>query len=168
MKKLLKRTVAIGLAATLAVAAVAGTAYAYFTDQVKATGVKEVVFGYDYKTNDNIVDGKKVVNIENTGQTEIAARVMIFGAEDAKHAEIVPDKGWSKEIIEGVACFTYTKKALAPGEKTTNIVVELTGVPEDESDQFEVIVVGQASPVAYNEDGTKWWPYNWTATDEQE
>lgn len=67
----------------LAVTAFAGTAWAYFTDQVRASGEKEVVFGYDYETEEKIEGTDKVIRIVNKGATEVMARVLIFGAGDA-------------------------------------------------------------------------------------
>ena len=166
MRKLAKKAIAIGLASTLAVTAAAGTAWAYFTDQVKASGEKEVVLGYDYYTYEFLEGNTKVVKIQNTGQTEIMVRVFIFGAgmdDNNGRTVISPDSGWNP--MGGDGGFTYSL-SLKPGEWTSEIRIDLAdGLNADELDKFEVTVVGQASPTAYDENGNPY-PYNWTGKSE--
>lgn len=163
MRKLAKKAIAIGLASTLAVTAVAGTAWGYFTDQVEASGAKEVVFGYDYYTDESLEGNTKVVKIENTGPTEIMVRVFIFGAgmgDNNGRTIIDPGDGWMP--MGGDEGFTYNL-SLKPGETTTEIRIELAqGLDAEELGEFEVTVVGQASPTAYDENG-KPYGYNWTS-----
>lgn len=176
MRKRAHKLIAIGLASVLAVAAFGGTAYAYFTDQVKASGEKEVVFGYNYETEERIEGTEKVVRIVNTGDTEIMARVLIFGAGEVDNqgrTEIVPGAGWQKQPAGEGTCFVYNvplKPQGQEGDATTELRIKLTGtqVDADEAEDFEVIVVGQVSPVAYNAAGTSWYGYNWTNSGQEE
>lgn len=170
MRKLAKRAIAIGLASTLAVAAVAGTAWGYFTDQVEGRGEASVAFGYDYRVDEDIDEetGEKTVKIQNTGQTEIMARVLIFGAgdDDMLHRTEISHEGWTPQPSagEGGTCLVYDKPLL-PGEDTLPVHVSLTNVPEEDPGEFRVIVVGQASIVTYDDDGIPH-AYTWKNMDQ--
>lgn len=163
MRKMAKGAVAVGLASVLAVSALATTAWGYFTDQVRASGERELSFGYDYDTKETIEGTDKVVSIQNTGPTEVAARVLVFGAgaDDALGRTVIePGAGWAEQPSEQGTCYSYAR-VLAPGESTTELRVSLSWVVEGiEAEPFEVTVIGQASPVAYDEDGS-WYAYSW-------
>lgn len=168
MRKRAHRIIAAGLASVLAVTAFAGTAWAYFTDQVRASGEKEVVFGYDYETEEKIEGTDKVIRIVNKGATEVMARVLIFGAGDADdqgRTAIYPGDGWRQQQSDEGTCFVYTlplKPSGTDGDATTELRIKLTGAQGDEPEDFQVVVVGQVSPVAYNAAGTSWYGCNWT------
>lgn len=174
MKNMGKRIVAVAMASVLAVAAVAGSAYAYFTDFVKTEGQRQLVFGYSTETHEDISDdGTKTITISNTAITEAMVRVIIFGADTDDPqglTEIVAgdNDNWIKR---GAAAdrrgyiYEYSK-VLAPvgqeGSTTEPLQIKLNK-PEGQSglEEFQVIVIGQCSPVAYD-DNDRPYGYIWS------
>ncbi len=172
MKNMGKRIVAVAMASVLAVVAVAGSAYAYFTDFVKTEGQRELVFGYSTETHEDISDdGTKTITISNTAITEAMVRVIIFGADmdDPQGlTEIVAGGNWSdpKHASDGSGYIYEYTKVLAPvgqeGSTTEPLQIKLNK-PEGQSglEEFQVIVIGQCSPVAYD-DNDRPYGYIWS------
>lgn len=163
-----KRIVAVGLCSTLAVGAIGGTAYAYFTDQVKTSGTQELTMGYSTTTNEEIdeKDGTKRISITNTGPTEVMVRLLVFGAglDDTRQiTQIDGGDGWNlSRTVQN--CWEY-EDSLMPGDSTDKFVITMNDenkkeVTGDDPDEFHVIVVGQCSPTAY--EGDKPYGYTWS------
>lgn len=165
MTRVRKRIITIGLIAILALA-FAAPAYAYFTDVQRASGAQEVDLNYSAEItekhedpNSSLLD--KVVSIKNTGSSDIMARVFVSDAMDGwKVSATMKDATvWKSEKVTGGTLYTYTP-VIRPDETSGELTIEVSGTPEEHWANFDVIVVGQTSPVAYD-DNNKPYGYAW-------
>lgn len=165
MTRVRKRIITIGLIAIL-VLAFAAPAYAYFTDVQRASGAQEVDLNYSAEItekhedpNSSLLD--KVVSIKNTGSSDIMARVFVSDAMDGwKVSATMKDATvWKSEKVTGGTLYTYTP-VIRPDETSGELTIEVSGTPEEHWPNFDVIVVGQTSPVAYD-DNNKPYGYAW-------
>lgn len=165
MTRVRKRIITIGLIAILALA-FAAPAYAYFTDVQRASGAQEVDLKYSAEItekhenpNNSLLD--KVVSIKNTGSSDIMARVFVSDAMDGwtVSAKMKDATVWKSEKVTGGTLYTYTP-VIRPDETSGELKIEVSGTPEEHWSEFDVIVVGQTSPVAYD-DNNKPYGYAW-------
>lgn len=164
MTSLAKRAGVIALSATLGVTAFAGTAYAYFTSHTQAAGSHPIELGYSSEINEDIVDGNKDITMVNTGDTEIMVRIQLFyGTGVNNNVKItvpgentVENSGWSQEA-DGVWVYEHV---LQPGESTHSLWVDVEADEGTDLSNFDVTVIGQTSPIYYDENG-KAVPYLW-------
>ena len=66
---------------------------------------------------------------------------------------------WKSEKVTGGTLYTYTP-VIRPDETSGELTIEVSGTPEEHWPDFDVIVVGQTSPVAYD-DNNKPYGYAW-------
>lgn len=170
MTRLAKRITVIGLAAVLVLAALAAPAYAYFTDMLKVSGQQSVVLGYDSKVHEELENGNKTITIENTGETDIMVRVWIFGAVDHDGATVsVAGEGWKCEQSGEQQLWTYqgvltpNKDDGSTGHLTSELKVTVNAKASENKSpsNFEITVVGQTSPAAYDDASKSYYGYNW-------
>lgn len=165
MRLLAKKMVAVGLASTLCVAAVAGPAYAYFTDVVRASGQHSLTLGYSSELHEELDGLNKKITIENTGNTDVMVRVQIFGIENRPGMDIsVKGSNWQKAALpagqEEGQVWEYTQ-VLPPKATTDELLIEVKQTITDQLlGEFDIIVIGQTSPAAYDEAGNPY-AYNW-------
>lgn len=170
MIRVRKRIITIGLIAILALA-FAAPAYAYFTDVQRASGAQEVDLKYSAEVtekhedpNSSLLD--KVISIKNTGSSDIMARVFVSDAMDGW--TVVAQKvsnNWKEETVPGGKLYTYTRVVTPdePNNVSDELRVVATKNDPDANDRypdFDIIVVGQTSPVAYD-DNNKPYGYAW-------
>lgn len=169
MTSLVKRAGFVVLAATLCIAALSGTAFAYFTANTSASGGHELTLGYESHIEEELDGLDKNITMTNTGETDIMVRVQIFYSNwmnesgditvDTHNAEGFD--GWSPVASSGSEGETWEYKGvLKPGESTSALVAEVSA--KSEIKDFDIIVIGQTSPIYYDENGTLV-PYLWQA-----
>lgn len=109
--------------------------------------------------NGNLYD--KVVSIKNTGSSDIMARVFVSDAMDGwtVKATMKDVTVWKSEKVTGGTLYTYTP-VIRPDETSGELTIKVSGTPEEHWPDFDVIVVGQTSPVAYD-DNNKPYGYAW-------
>ena len=161
MTSLAKRVGTIALCTALGMATVGGTAYAYFTSNTQASGGHTIELGYSSEIKEGIEDGSKNITMENTGNTEIMVRVQLFygtgvnGSITVREGADGTDTGWSQKdgmwVWEGV---------LAPHATTGSLMVDVEATAGTDLSNFDVTVIGQTSPVYYNEKNEPV-PYLW-------
>lgn len=169
MTRVRKRIITIGLIAILALA-FAAPAYAYFTDVQRASGAQEVDLNYSAEVtekhedqNSSLLD--KVVSIKNTGSSDIMARVFVSDAMDGwTVAAQEISNNWKVEIVPGGKLYTYTR-VITPDEPNNmsdelRVIAKKDSSTNDRYPDFDIIVVGQTSPVAYD-DNNKPYGYAW-------
>lgn len=146
--------------------AFAAPAYAYFTDVQRASGAQEVDLDYSAEITEKHEDPNgslydKVVSIKNTGSSDIMARVFVSDAMDGwtVGASMKDATVWKSEKVTGGTLYTYTP-VIRPDETSGELTIEVSGTPEEHWPDFDVIVVGQTSPVAYD-DNNKPYGYAW-------
>lgn len=168
MTSLAKRAGVIAISATLGVAAFAGTAYAYFTSHTQATGSHPIELGYSSEVKENIVEGNKNITMMNTGDTEIMVRIQLFYGTGVNEnvkvtvpgANTAENSGWSQDAND---VWTY-ERVLQPGESTNSLWVDVEATGGTDLSNFDVTVIGQTSPIYYDESG-KAVPYLWKTQD---
>ena len=147
-----KRTVRIlTIAALLCVAfAAIGSAGAYFTTYVEASGSHEIKLGDNTTIDETVVGKDKLVTIKNNDDSSKAVwvRVKAFTGEQYKSGLTAIGDDWS----DGGDEFWYYDKPVEPGNTTTQLDVNIGSWPEAEIDKdFNVIVVYETIPAV--EDG---------------
>jgi len=147
-------------AAVLLVAASAKPAFAYFTKSVSASGQQTLDLGYSQELIETYDDGVKNVVITNTDDMPVYVRVTAF-APESYNLEYSGDANWTP----GSDGYYYYALPLDPAsdaydtDSTTTLDITIR-IPEGSTESFDVVVVYEAVPVSYDEDGN---PYaDWT------
>lgn len=160
----ISKKVLIGLvAAALCVAALTGTALAYFSDKTTASGEHPITLGYSTEINEEMDDLDKSISVVNTGQTEVMVRVQLFYSNaNGVTVTVAGANGWTEEVdaISGAHVWYYDR-VLAPGSSTPVLKATVKADLEQLPTNFDVIVVSQSSPAVYDADGNPY-GYDWT------
>lgn len=165
MTRVRKRIITIGLIAVL-VLAFAAPAYAYFTDVQRASGAQQVDLSYSAEItekhenpSEDLCD--KVIAIKNTGSSDIMARVFVSDAMAGwtVTATMKDATVWKSEKVDNGTLYTYTP-VIHPNGKSDELKIEVKGTPSENWPDFDVIAVGQTSPVAYD-DNNQPYGYAW-------
>jgi len=164
MKKLInKKTICLSAAALIMVAAIsAGSAMAYFTTFVQARGSVELDLGFtETIPNEKVVNGKKEIILENTGDFDCYVRLKAL-AGDA-HTVAYEEPGNAGKWTPGADGFYYYSDIVtAGGGVSSQINVLIPDLGMGEGEDFNVIIIQECTPVLYDEDGN---PYaDWTKT----
>ena len=160
MKK--KRILLALLALCLALTAITGSAWAYFTTNTSAAGGQTLRLGSSTSVDEDMDGWTKQVTItndENSAQS-VYLRARVFSQYTVK----CEGDGW-REDTDG---YWYYSDILAPGASANMFTAAITpnGVPgsptapgDEKAEPFDVTVVYETTPVQYQADGT---PYaNW-------
>ena len=149
MTRVRKRIITIGLIAILALA-FAAPAYAYFTDVQRASGAQEVDLNYSAEITEKHEDPN----------SSLLDKVVSDAMDGWKVSATMKDATvWKSEKVTGGTLYTYTP-VIRPDETSGELTIEVSGTPEEHWPNFDVIVVGQTSPVAYD-DNNKPYGYAW-------
>lgn len=156
----MRRTFLTSVVAGMLLACAAVPAWAYFTDHHEATGGFTIRLEPTTTVTETYESGMKVVTIRNldTSDVEVFVRARVFASN-----KLTPRVTWQGDTWrEGDDGWYYCVDALGVGEDAKPLKVELpemkSGNPEAEiaglakGDNFNVIVVYEATPVYY-EDG---------------
>ena len=156
MKK--NRILLTALAAALILALSVGSALAYFTDWTQAEGKQPIHAGDTSRIREGQIEKWiKPITITNTSaDVSIYVRAKVFSTYD------VQCYGDNWDTV-GMGEYTNYSKVLGPGKDADDILYVKVEKPENAKDGegFNVIVVYEAVPVLYNEDGTPKAP-DWT------
>ncbi len=151
MKKTWKqKTVWLSAAALLLAGAVSlPKAMAYFTTYAAAGGGVEVRISNTRTEVEEKVEGlTKQIQLKNTSTQDEYVRVKVL-CGSAFTLEFTNESGkWSLNE-DG---YWYYSDILKPGDTTKPLLAGIT-VPEDQKDDFDVIVVEESTPVLYDENG---------------
>lgn len=129
---------------------------AYFTTYASATGSLPLSLGSTTtEIKETVGDRTKEIQIVNTGETDCYVRVRVF-AGDLFTIKYVDETGpWSK----GKGDWYYYNKVLPAGDTTETLKV-IINVPDGYTEDFNVAVVQECTPVLYQEDGTPYADWN--------
>lgn len=125
-------------------------ASAYFTTYVSAGGSQVVHMGAQTEIREEVSAMTKHISIRNTSPTGTCfVRVKVFHG-----GQFTTDYNSEGDLwTRGNEDYWYYGPALAPGESTELLDVKIH-VPENfDRDQFQVIVVQECAPAAYDEEG---------------
>ena len=160
---------ALALTASLSV----GSALAYFTAYCTAGGSKAMELGFTTtEIEEDVRDGKKFVQIENTGDYDCYVRVKVFAPTDIVNQEDIysePSDAWEEKND-----YWEYASILKPGEATSDLIVPFTppvGEEGEDPEEFNIYVVYEYSPVFWilNEETGEYeygpnWDYQVTET----
>lgn len=156
--KLLKKTrvLLVTAAAVLALAAGAQSALAYFTTYATAKGGYTIRLGETTSLEEGFADWTKKITVANTGELPCYVRVKAFCG--SSYTLTYSGEGWTA----GEDGYWYYNAIVPAGGSSGELDIAIGGVPADEAESFNVIVVQEAAAVRYHADGT---PYaDWSAT----
>ena len=144
------------LAGVLILSVTIGTALAYFTDWTEADGAEVVHAGHTGEITETFDSWIKHVTVKNTSpDVTVFIRAKVFTTYTVE----CYGTNWT---TVGKNEYTYYANPVGPGETAGDILnVKITPPtnPED-GDSFNVIVVYEAVPARYHEDGTAY--ADWT------
>ena len=149
MKKVWKKKT-FGLAATAVVlvgSVSLPNAMAYFTTYVTAKGGYEISVDADSSIEEEVKDMTKHITISNTGENDCYVRVKIFCGSEIKLS--CSGTKWSK----GDDDYWYYKDIVPAGGKTETLLAKIK-LPKDYTENFDVVVIQECTPVLYDSNGT--------------
>lgn len=156
--KFSKKIICLAVVAVLLIAGVSVKgAMAYFTTYVLAEGSETLELGFtETIIQEEVIDGKKIVVISNTGTADCYVRVRAIVAEKYKDSitDTEPDDAdnWTSKKGE----FYEYKSVLKAGESTTPLHINISTIataPGEDATDFNVIVIQECTPVLYDENG---------------
>ena len=154
MKSNFKRKFLILLAVVLTFAVTTVAASAYFSDYELAAGKAIVKLNGQTVIKENVENNIKTISIVNTGDANVFVRVGIYGPKEME----VTFNGADWEKHED---FYYYKHVLPANEKhnqatVSQIEASIDKIPAGQAAnaEFDIVVVQECSPEAYDDDGT--------------
>lgn len=139
----------IALSLILCMTVSIGLAVAYFTDYEAAKGGAVLQLTGQTEIEEEIKENEKIVKINNTGETDMVVRILVFSNE--KFTTVNDDgTNW----IKGSDGNYYYGKVLKAGQSTTELTITVKGrsTPKDPID-YDITVVHESERVLY--DGNK-------------
>ena len=145
-------------------------AVAYFTTYVSAGGSQVVHLGAQTEIHEDVSNMTKHVSITNTSQiNDCFVRVKVFyGGQLNISYEDKSQSGdlWTYSQEDG---YWYYEPILPAGASTEILDVKIGDLPENfDKDSFNVVVIQECTPVAYDEAGNPTADWNTVYTDYQE
>lgn len=158
MKK--RRILLALLALCLALTAITGSAWAYFTTNTSAAGGQTLRLGSSTTVDEDMNGWTKQVTITNSGEVPVYVRAKVFsqynlGYDDNTDWSLETDGYWHYNVPlnTGDAAVFYAAIQSASG------ITGAPTLPSQGGEAFDVTVVYETTPVQYQADGT---PYaNW-------
>ena len=149
-KRSQRKVLMLILAACMVVMLSAGMTLAYFSDYEEASGGATLKLGGETEMTEGNDSTDKHIVVENTGETDMITRVMIF---DNDYMEVTLEKAddWEEKAIDGGKCYYY-RKILGAGEKTSAIDAKLSAewTGEEPEYDFDVTVIHESARAVYN------------------
>ena len=150
---------AAGLGVALVLSLGIGSAGAYFTDWTEANGGLPISVTPSTEPEEEYGAREKKLVVRNNGTAPVFVRARAYASCDVE----IAGEGWTAD--ENGEWWNYdqqvpAKKGGTPGA-TTALTMHVT-FPEEaaESDEYNVIVVYESTPVQYQEDGTPYADWN--------
>ncbi len=144
MKTVKNRSILLVIALALVLSLSVGLTFAYFSDYTQAKGGAVVALGGETKINENPYDDHKDIVIENTGDTDVAVRIAVYGPGEITYSE---SADWVRN-----GDYMYYTKVLPAGQKTSQITATWD-VPADMDDDYSVVVTHDSGQVAIDDSG---------------
>lgn len=157
MKK--KNICLAAFAAVLILAGSAGSAWAYFTTYVEAQGTQTIMLGDQTAVEEPDVSDwtKHVVVASKEGSQPVYVRVKAFSG-----SQYPLNYSGSAKWTPGAGGYYYYSDILNAGGKTEELLIKITGVPEEikEAMELNVAVIYETTPVLYDENGDPYADWN--------
>lgn len=159
-----RRVLCLASAAVILIAGVsAGRAMAYFTTYTSAAGGAGLDLGFTTvePPAETFSDWTKHITVQNAADgRDCFVRVKVFAG--AKYQDGLQYADANGRWTPGADGYYYYSEVLSPGASADPLDVRITGVGEEEREDFHVIVVEEHSMVFYDETGSP--VYDWTVT----
>lgn len=146
------------VAGILLIGVCAEQAMAYFTTYAVAQGGVTLNLEFtETVPNDKVVEKAKIVSVKNEKIYPCFVRLKVFmGNELAKlitDSDYILGTGWTKAADQ----YFYYDQILQPGETTTEVKINLSvalgkTAEELETEEFNVIVIQECTPVIYDQE----------------
>ena len=162
-KNMSKKTIGLLVVSLLLVACVGvGSALAYFTTYTEAKGGVELSLGFaDTEIDETVEKGMKIVSIKNAEDAaECYVRVKVIVSEQYKDLVKYSEPENAGKWTPGVDGYYYYSDIVAPNGVTSELVVLLSDVSNFATDDFNVIVIQESTPVLYDENGEAYADWN--------
>jgi hypothetical protein len=160
---------ALAVALVVSLGAAAGTAWAYYTDTNRASGM----IAFNYEPNPPSTEVKeeqkglnKVISVKNTGEVDAMVRVKIFApdidgvtvgifpVDDDGETAIETGSGWTQSVEGNKEGWWYYTSPIAPGAFTSKLKVDVSIDESKDVPAFDIAVVQQcASAKSYKPGG---------------
>lgn len=121
-----------------------GLTMAYFSARAEAKGGKTVALGGETTIIETQNYDNKVIQIKNTGDTDVIVRVTAYGPNKITAS----GSGW----IEDKDGYWYYDSVLESGATSTPLTATWD-VPKDLGDDYQVVVVHESEQAVYGKDG---------------
>ncbi len=160
---------ALAVALVVSLGAAAGTAWAYYTDTNRASGM--IAFNYNPDPPSTEVKEEKdklskIISVQNTGEVDAMVRVKVFVptidgvtvgifpvADDGETA-IETGSGWTQSVEGNKEGWWYYTSPIAPGAFTSKLKVDVSIDESKDIPAFDIAVVQQcASAKSYKPGG---------------
>lgn len=122
---------------------------AYFTTFATAKGGYDVALGWETEIDEEFVDNKKTISIENTGDMDCYVRVKVLATQEANLKFSGSDK-WK----QGGDGYWYYSDIVKANSKTESLIATIGPVDKDViKADFDVVVIHESAPVLYDDEG---------------
>lgn len=158
--KLSKKTICLAAAAVVLVGTLSiGSALAYFSTYVLSGGQETLTLKFtETEVLEEVIEGKKILSIQNTGESPCYVRAKAIVADAYKNKISVTEPegvdNWTNTPdAEG---YYYYNPVLEAGEASTELYVVIDGItslPGEDAEDFNVIVIQENTPVLYKDGG---------------
>lgn len=143
----------VSLAVILLIASSVNAVHAYFTTYVTAKGEKTVVLDNRIETEEEVKGLEKTIRIRNIGAYDCFGRVLVI-VPDGYTVTKVSGNEWS-QAADG---YWYYAPIIPAGQTSTDaLIVRIDNIPADQPQNFDVVVIEEAIPVVYDENGAPDW-----------
>lgn len=158
MRRKGKKTYIAILAVVLTLLASTGVTLAYFSDYETAMGEVTLHLNGETQITEEVTDTQKVIRVVNTGQAgdaSVVVRVAVYGPDQMKVT--AEDSHWQEK--DG---YYYYDRILAPGETTSALTADVTGIPTTaDMAAFDIVVTHESAIAAYDENNQVKTPEGW-------
>lgn len=153
-KKMSKKTICLKMAAMALVAGLSiNSVMAYFTTYATAEGGVVLDLGFTKtEIDEKVVDGRKEIVLENTGDYDCYVRLKALTGDAYKESLMYSEPDNAGKWTPGVDGYYEYSEILAPGESSSQINVSFA-FPEENPTDFNVIIIQECTPVLYDENG---------------
>ena len=148
MKAVKRNKILLVVALALVLSLTVGLTLAYFSDYTEAKGGKTVTLGGQTEIKEKQNDDNKVIDIVNTGETDVMVRVKVIAPGDPKDLKY-SGSGWT----DGGDGYYYYDSVLPVGGTTKTSLTAKWEVPKDLGDDYNVVVIQESEMVVYNSSG---------------
>lgn len=161
-----KKNILLTLAAlTLTAGLSVGSAMAYFTTYATAAGSAQLKLGSTVtKIDETVTEWTKHITISNTGNFDCYIRVKAFAGEVYQERLVFSDA--SGKWTPGADGFWYYSDILPVGSSSEELLIKIDNLEKEEN--FNVIVVQECTPVAYDESGSPYADWDYVASSNED